>query len=161
MIARIAAHPMQGDYGLMNICQARPFTRLAGMKYNHAVICVGHDEIAEAWFTGVRIMPMDNYKSIVWYRPDVSVQMRYRAAWYARRSVGQKYDYSSWFGMLFGAGLKLTAWQEFVLSLSADKDPHNCSGFIAQCYKRAGVKLVPEKATNLVLPDDLDFEKAS
>jgi uncharacterized protein YycO len=162
MIARrIADHPMQGDYGLVNISQAKHFTTLAGMKYNHAIICVGHDEIAEAWFTGVRTMPMDHYESVVWYRPDMPIQHRYRAAMCARTSHGQKYDYASWFGLLFGAGLKLDSWQRFVLMFSVDSDARNCSGFVAECYKRAGVKLVPEKATNLVLPDDLDFEKAS
>jgi hypothetical protein len=79
---------------------------------------------------------------------------------HARKSIGQKYDYASWFGLLFGAGIELTAWQEFVLKFSIDSDARNCSGFVAQCYQRAGNELVPEKATNLVLPDDLDFEKA-
>ena len=163
MIARrvITHHPIQGDYGLVNIGQAKPFTRLAGMKYNHAVICVGYEEIAEAWFTGVRRMPMDHYKSVVWYRVDASVPKRYRAAWWARQLVGVKYDYASWFGLLFGAGLKLTTWQETVLKYSIDSDARNCSAFVAECYSRTGIDLVPGKVTNLVLPDDLDFEKVS
>jgi uncharacterized protein YycO len=160
MIARrITDHPIQGDYGLVNIPQARPFTTLAGMNFNHAIICVGFDEIAEAWFSGVRTVPMNHYESVVWYRVDAPIRHRYRAAWWARQLIGQKYDYASWFGLLFGAGIKLTTWQETVLKYSIDSDAHNCSGFIAQCYKRAGIKLVPGKATNLVLPDDLDFEK--
>lgn len=161
MIARrIADHPMQGDYGLVNISQAEPFTRLAGMKYNHAIICVGFNEIAEAWFSGVRTMPMNHYESVVWYRVEASVPKRYRAGYYARQSIGQKYDYASWFGLLFGAGLKLDAWQRLVLEFSVDSDARNCSGFVAECYSQAGTELVPGKATNLVLPDDLDFEKA-
>ena len=155
MIARrvITHHPIQGDYGLVNIRQAQPFTRLAGMKYNHAVICVGYEEIAEAWFTGVRRMPMDHYKSVVWYRVDASVPKRYRAAWWARQLVGRRYDYASWFGLLFGG----FPFQLFY----ANSDLSNCSAFVAECYSRTGIDLVPGKVTNLVLPDDLDFEKVS
>ena len=67
------ADPSPGDYGLVKMPGAPPHIEamLLGWRFSHAVVCVGHGQLVEAWFDCVRERTIVEYpaQDISWSRP--------------------------------------------------------------------------------------------
>jgi uncharacterized protein YycO len=156
--------PLPGDYGLVKMpgAPAHIEAMLLGWRFSHAVVCVGHGQLVEAWFDCVRERTVAEYpaQDISWFgvrsAPDggqVLQSRRDQVAEYAISRLGQPYDYLAWPAVLIQDywGIDLSDLYVF--------DPlASCSGLVARAYRAADLDLVDKQVLNLVTPEDLNPE---
>jgi len=156
------AEPLPGDYGLMEMPGAPAHLEaiVLGWRFSHAVVYIGHGQLAEAWFDCVRKRSVAEYpaRDISWFgvrrAPDGSRVMqsqRDRVSGYAVSRLGQLYDYPAW------PAVYIRYIGRIDLSAFYAVDPlATCSGLVAKAYHLAGLDLIDKPVLNLVTPDDLD-----
>ena len=154
--------PLPGDYGLVEMpgAPAHIEAMLLGWRFSHAVVYIGHGQLAEAWFDCVRKRSVAEYpaRDISWFgvrrAPDGSRVMqsqRDRVSGYAVSRLGQLYDYPAW------PAVYVRYIGRIDLSAFYAVDPlATCSGLVAKAYHLAGLNLIDKPVLNLVTPDDLD-----
>ena len=149
--------PRTGDYGVVktNGIAGRLIRVGTLARWNHAVIYVGNGLIVEANPTGVALSPITKYENIAWNQHEViSPTQRLDIALYAQEQVGRPYS----FGVITILVLRILGLK--ALSKShlahwlADKTGYICSELVAECYRKAGVRL-SSKLDYLVVPGDL------
>ena len=160
--AQPTPEPLPGDYGLVKTPGAPAYIEamLLGWRFSHAVVYIGHGQLAEAWFDCVRKRSVAEYpaRDISWFgvrrAPDGSRVMqsqRDRVSGYAVSRLGQLYDYPAW------PAVYVRYIGRIDLSAFYAVDPlATCSGLVAKAYHLAGLDLIDKPVLNLVTPDDLD-----
>jgi uncharacterized protein YycO len=162
--AQPVPEPRPGDYGLAEMpgAPAHLEATLLGWRFSHAVVYVGHGQLAEAWFDGVRERCIAGYpaQDICWFGvrrapdgSDVLQSRRDQVAGYAASRLGQLYDYAAWPAVYirYVGGIDLS-------SLYAVDPLATCSALVAKAYHAAGLDLIDKPVLNLMTPDDLDPE---
>ncbi len=160
--AQPTLEPLPGDYGLVKMpgAPAHMEAMLLGWRFSHAVICVGHGRLVEAWFDCVRKRSVAEYlaRDVAWFGvrcapdgADVRQDQRDRVAEYAISRLGQPYDYSAWPAVFIR-----DYWNIDLSGLYAFDPLASCSGLVAKAYRAADLNLVDKLVLNLVTPDDLD-----
>jgi len=160
--AQPALEPLPGDYGLVKMpgAPARIEAMLLGWRFSHAVVCLGHGQLVEAWFDRVRKRSIAEYpvQDISWFGvrrapdgADVTQDQRDRVAEYAISRLGQPYDYWAWPAVLIQDYWNIDLSGLYAFDLLA-----SCSGLVAKAYRAAGLNLVDKLVLNLVTPDDLE-----
>jgi uncharacterized protein YycO len=160
--AQPTLEPLPGDYGLVKMPGAPAHIEavLLGWRFSHAVLCVDHGQLVEAWFDRVRKRSIAEYpvQDISWFgvrcAPDgaeVTQDQRDRVAEYVISRLGQPYDYFAWPAVLIQDYWDIDLSGLYVFDLLA-----SCSGLVAKAYQAAGLNLINKLVLNLVTPDDLD-----
>ncbi len=156
--------PLPGDYGLVKMpgAPAHIEATLLGWRFSHAVVCVSHGQLVEAWFDCVRERTVAEYpaQDISWFgvrsTPDggqVPQSRRDRVAEYAISRLGQPYDYLAWPAVLIQDYWSIDLSDLYVFDPLA-----SCSGLVARAYHAADLDLVNKQVLNLVTPEDLNPE---
>jgi uncharacterized protein YycO len=159
--AQPAREPLPGDYGLVKMpgAPAHAEATLLGWRFSHAVVCVGHGQLVEAWFDRVRERSIAEYpvQDISWFGvrrapdgADVTQDQRDRVARHAISRLGQPYDYFAWPAVLIQDHWNIDLSGLYAFDLLA-----SCSGLVAKAYQAAGLNLIDKLVLNLVTPDDL------
>ena len=154
--------PLPGDYGLVVMPGAPEHIEamMLGWRFSHAVLCVGHGQLVEAWFDCVRKRSITEYPvdDISWFgvrsAPDgarVTQSRRDRVAEYAISRLGQPYDYRAWPAVLIRDYWGIDLSDFYILDPLA-----NCSALVARAYHAADLDLIDKQVLNLVTPEDLN-----
>lgn len=151
------SRPRSGDFGCVTTYGKIGFTIrfFLKSKVNHSFIYIGKGKIVEAMPGGAVISNLSKYshKDITWSNvPFTSEQMQRRAIRFRALSlVGTGYGFLDifflWAKIL---GVRFSFLENWIKS----DNRMICSQLVAECYERAGIKLL-DKPTYMVTPKDL------
>ncbi len=141
--------PEPGDILLFHHAKGvnKIITLVTGSPFYHSALYVSKDKAVEARLAGVLYRDMQRVESKYVVVPAPHGRGAEALAW-AESQLGDAYD------SLDLVVIVLDKLFRFVHFNYTPKDKFSCGEFVATAYDKAGIRLVPEKAINEIVPGD-------